>query len=28
VMRRVLVWRHARWVVQWKRGEVNGMRVC
>jgi hypothetical protein len=25
---RVLVWRHARWVVQWKRGEVNAMRVC
>jgi len=25
---RMLVWCHARWVVQWKRGEVNGMRVC
>jgi hypothetical protein len=28
VMRRVLVWRHVQWVVQWKRGEVNRMRVC
>jgi len=29
VMWRVLVWRHGRrWVVQWKRGEVNAMRVC
>jgi len=28
VMRCMLVWRHTRWVVQWKCGEVNGMCVC
>jgi hypothetical protein len=28
MMRRMLVWRHARWIVQWKRREVNGMCVC
>jgi len=27
VMRRLPVWHHARWVAQWKGGEVNGIRV-